>query len=317
MVTVLREFGVDLWSVGAVPLGVGLDLALGFSSKKPSPGLAIGWLVDRAERGLRVAIVRRGGTSKAELLAGLMLSLLVVGLVGGLVWLAVEVLDDLGGPASLVGRAILITWGLSLGRLGSEVVRASEAPDKVTAQRAAFRFVGLESTRLDQTGIRRACVRSVGERANRQVVAPLFWLAIAGPAGLWSYLAIDTLFVKVVGVGPRSLFFGFAAGRLHDLANFVPARVTWLLLALSAALLGENAGTAFRYGLSQGRRNPDRPGVWGSATLDGALGLQPGGISAHQPIEPPTVRQAVLITQVAGFHAVALAIAYRIVVMRG
>jgi adenosylcobinamide-phosphate synthase len=186
----------------------------------------------------------------------------------------------------------------------------------VSTRRPASGFLGLGSSRLDQDGIRRACVQVVGERANRLVIAPLFWLAIGGPAGLWSYQAIDTLGLMVVDGGPRSRFFGFAAARLGDLANFIPARLTWLLMALSAALLGEDAGVAFRYGLAEGRRYPDRPGVWGKATVEGALGLQPGGSSIDNPIKAATVRRAVRIMQLAGFHAVALALAYRIVILR-
>jgi adenosylcobinamide-phosphate synthase len=317
MVTVLREYGVDFWAVGALPLGIGLDLALGHSPRKPCAGPAIRRLVEVAERGLRIAVARRGNTSKAELMAGLVLSLVVVGLVGGLAWLAVEVLGQIGGPANMIGRAVLIAWGLSCGRLGGEVIRASEALDLASARRAASGFAGLGSSRLDLAGIRRACVESVGERANRQVVAPLFWLAIGGPAGLWSYRAVDKLASMVVDHGPRSRFFGFAAARLDDLANFVPARLTWLLMALSAALLGEDAGEAYRSGLAGGRREPDRPGAWGKATLSGALGLQPGGSSSGDPVDSSKVRRAVRIVQVAGLHAAALAIAYRIVVLGG
>jgi adenosylcobinamide-phosphate synthase len=316
-VTVLPEYGVNLWAVGALPLGVGLDLAFGPFPGKPRPCQAIGRLVDLAERGLRVAVARRGSTSKAELLAGVVLTLVVVGLVGGLAWLAIELLGQIGGPATLIGRAILIAWGLTFGRLGGEVIRASEAGYLVTDRRAASNLIGLGASRLDQEGIRRACVQIVGERANCQVVAPFFWLAIGGVAGLWSYQAIDTLSSKVADGSPRSRYFGFAAARLDDLANFVPARLTWLLLALSAALLGEDGGAAFRFGRSLGRRHPDRPEIWGRATLDGSLGLQPGGPFQGNPIDPATVRRAVRIVQVAGLHAAALSIAYRIVIIGG
>jgi adenosylcobinamide-phosphate synthase len=315
MVTVLRQYGVDFWAVGALPLGIGLDLALGYFPRKPRPGLAIGRLVEVAERGLRAAIAQRGRTPKAELMAGVILAVVVVGLVGGLAWLAVEVLGQFGGPATLIGRAALIAWGLSSGGLGAGALRASEAPDLATARRVAASFLGIGSGRLDPDGINRACIRGVGERANRRVVAPLFWLGIGGAAGLWSYLAIDTLHAMVADGSPRSRYLGFAAARLDDLANFLPARLTWLLLALSAALMGDDAGAAFRFGLAQGRRHPDRDEVWGRAALDGSLGLQPGGPLDHGPVNPSTVRRAVRIMQIAGLHAAALAIAYRIVVL--
>ena len=160
-------------------------------------------------------------------------------------------------------------------------------------------------------------MRSVGERANRRVIAPLFWLAIGGPAGLWSYVAIDTLRAKVVDGGPRNRYLGFASARLDDLANVVPACLTWLLLALWATLLGEDGGTAFRFGLAVGRLDPVRSEAWGMATLDAALGLQPGGDLTYRPIDASTVRRAVRIVRCAGLHAAFLAIACQIVIARG
>ena len=287
MATVLLEYGVNFWAVGALPLGVGLDLMLGGLPGKPEPSTAIAPLVGRAERGLRVLVARHGGRPKAELAAGMVLAVVVVGLIGGLAWLAVEILNQSGGPATLIGRSLLIFFGLSSGRLGADAIRASEADDPTAARRAAADFLGLDAARLDRSGVRRACVLGIGERANRRIVAPLFWLAIGGPAGLWAYQAIDTLRALVVEAGPRSRFFGFASARLDDLANFVPARLTWLLLALSAALLGQDAREAFRFGLGQGRLHPERPGAWGMATMAAALGVQPGGA-----VEPGPGRRA-------------------------
>ena len=311
MVTVLIENGVDFWSLGALPLGIALDLTLGGSARKPCPEAAIRPLARLADRALRGLAVRKKASPRGELLAGVLLAVVVVGLVAGLAWLVVEVLGLFDGPINLIGRGILIAWGLSLGRLGGEAIRASEAVDLATARRLASNLAGLGAARLDLTGIRRACVEGIGGRTYRQAVAPLFWLAIAGPAGLWGYLAILTL-VETVDGGPRSRFFGFAAARLDDLANFAPARLSWLLLALSGALLGEDAAAAFRSGLAEGRRHPDQPAPWGSATLAAALGLPPGVGAAA--VDASIVRRAVRIARVAALHAAALALAYRIVI---
>jgi adenosylcobinamide-phosphate synthase len=316
-VTVLPEYGVDLWSAAALPVGVALDLLLGITSRKPGPSAAIGRLVGLAEKGLRGSVARQGGGSKPELFAGCVLAVLVVGLVGGMAWFASEVFNQVGGPACLVGRSLLIALGLGFGRFGAEAVRASKAVDPTSARREAASLVGLEGARLDPSSLRVACVRALGEQANRRAIAPFFWLAILGPAGLWSYQAIDTLKGKVVDAGPRSRFFGFASARLDDVANWLPARLTWLLLVLSAALLGHDAGSAWRTGLAEGRNHPERSGAWGRGTLSAALGLQPGGRAATGPVEGSTVRTSLWIVRVAGLHAAALALAYRIIVMGG
>jgi adenosylcobinamide-phosphate synthase len=315
MVTIFREYPVNFWAIGALPLGMLLSLALEWLPWKPDPSRGIGWLIDRAEGGLRVVVAKRRGGPGAELVAGSVLAVVVIGFVGGLAWFAVEVFNQLGGPATLIGRALLIAGGLSLGRIGREVLRASEATDLATARRAAFAFGGIDSPRLDAPGIRLACVRSVGERANCLVIAPLFWLAIGGPAGLWCYQGVDALGRQFDDGGPRSRYFGFTSIRFDDLANFVPERLTWLLISLSAALLGEDGVGALRVGFGRGRQFPDRPGAWGMAALFGALGVRPGGRSDEPAIEPTKVRLAVRIMQVAGLHAAALAVVYRIVVL--
>lgn len=313
MVTEYPVYGVNFWAVSAFPLGILIELILGRFRAKPDAKVIIGRLAERAERGLRSLVHGRGDTPRAELMAGVVLMVLVVGLAGGSAWFAVELSDGFGGPASLLVRTVLIAWGLSFGRLVVEVVRASEAGDLASARLAASEFAGIGSSRLDQAAIRKACVERLGSQANRLVVAPLFWLAIGGPAGLWSYQAVDTLGTKVVDGGPRSRYIGFASARLLDVANFVPARLTWLLMALSAALLGEDAGEGFRLGRAEGRRAPERPGVWGVATLMGALGLHVGA----DPVDASTVRRAVRITQLAGLHAAFLTVAYRIVIAGG
>ena len=330
MATVFLEYAVNFWAIGALPLGVMLDLALGDPRWMPNPARAIPLLIERAEGGLRVAVARSGGSPRAGRVAGWVLATIVVGLVGGLAWIAVEVLDGIDGPALLIGRGLLIYWGLSLGSLGSEISRASRAPDLATARRSAFAFVGLDAAGLDEAGVDPACLASVGERANVAVIGPIFWFAVAGPAGLWSYRAIDVLRGAVVNDAPRDRDFGRASARLDDLANFVPCRLTCLLIALSAALLGDDGASALRMGWKEGRRHPHRQGTWGMAAIAGALGVRLGrrtpdrGRSGREPaigdpigpVEGATVRRGVRIVRVAGLHAAVLAWAFRIVVFK-
>ena len=321
MATLIQEVPANLWALGALPLGVALDLAIGDPRGWPHPVRLIGRLVVRSERGLRVAVRRVGGGAKAELVAGLILATVVAGLVGSLVWLATSLSDQVGGPTTLIVRGLLIYWGLAIRSLGSETLRASEASDLPTARHELAMVVGRDTGGLDEAGIYRACVETIGENTNDAVVAPLFWLAIAGPAGLWAYKAINTLDSMVGYKNARYLHFGRASARLDDLANFVPARLTWLLIALSATLLGEDGGASLRIGWRDGRKHPSPNAGWGEAAIAGALGVQLGGpatyhgVPSHKPrlgdpiapIERATVRRGVRIMYVAAIHAAALA----------
>jgi len=320
---VTREGGADLWALGALPLGVGLDLILGDPKGWPHPVRAIGWAIARTERGLRVAVARSGGGPGAETIAGAVLATVVVGLAAGLASLAAEFCGQLGGPATLIGRALLIYWGLAIRSLGAETLRASEAPHHPAARRALALIVGRDTAGLDEPEIHRACVETIGENAGDAVVGPLFWYAVAGPAGLWAYKAINTLDSMVGYRDPRYLHFGRVSARLDDLANLVPARLTWLLVGLAAASIGERGAAALRIGWRDGRKHPSPNAAWGEAAMAGALGVRLGGRSTYKgvpslkpllgdPIEPitrDTVRRAVRVMRLAGILAAGLAVA--------
>jgi adenosylcobinamide-phosphate synthase len=329
--TLIQEVGPNYWCLGALPLGVALDLAIGDPRGWPHPVRAVGRMISRAERGLRVAVARQGGGPDVEFFAGVVLVTVVVGLTGSLAWLLTDLCDQLGGPSSLLGRALLIYWGLAIRSLGDEALRASEAAELSTSRRELAMIVGRDTGSLDEAEIRRACVETIGENANDAVVAPLFWLAVAGPAGLWAYKAINTLDSMVGYRNAKYLQFGRAAARLDDLANLIPARLTWLLIALSAALLGEEGGSAFRIGWRDGRKHPSPNAAWGEAAMAGALGIQLGGPATYAgiagqkpllgdpilPIDRSTVRRAVRIMRVAALHAAALSWAARIAIVGG
>src|SRR5262245_50339224 len=129
MSIVTREVGADFWVIGALPLGVGLDLILGDPRGWPHPVRAIGRLIDGVERALRMVLARLGGGPTVEVIAGATLAMVVVGVSAAFVWLITDLADQIGGPASLLVRTLLIYWGLAIRSLGDEALRASEATD--------------------------------------------------------------------------------------------------------------------------------------------------------------------------------------------
>src|SRR5262249_44442837 len=142
-------------------------------------------------------------------------------------------------------------------------------------------IVGRDTEGLPPEEVYRACIETVGENANDAVVAPLFYAALAGPVRLWAYKAVNTLDSLVGYRTERYRRFGWAGARADDLANLVPARLTWLLLALAAALAGARGGRALRVGWRDGRKHPSPNSAWGEAALAGALGVQLGGLSTY------------------------------------
>ncbi len=325
MTIVTRIDAIDPWALGALPLGVALDLALGDPRSWPRPAHAIGMLIARTERALRTILGTPGGGRAGELLAGLVLVVVAVGSTATLVWLLDGLLGSLGGPAVLIGRGILIYWALGVRSLGDDIQRASAAPDLATARVELARMVGRDTSQLTGPEIRRACVEAVGRNTTDAVVAPVV-LARPGRAGR----PLDVQGAPHPRRRGRPLqrplpptSAGPPAGSTSWPASS-PARLTWPLIALAAGLVGERGRAAFRIGRRDGRK----PASPGAAAMAGALGVRLGGLTPHDgvpirgpslgddlgPIEASTVDRAVLIMQITALLAATLAWSIQILV---
>lgn len=294
------------WSL---PLGALLDAWLGDPRGWPHPVRAIGRLIVWTEASLRWLIGRLHGGARAERLAGSWLAAIVVGTTSVVVLGLLMILDRLGEWPSLIGRSVLVFWGLAANSLGREALRASEAEDLATARRELAMIVGRDTDALDRSEICRACVETVAENSNDGVVAPLFWFALGGPVGLWAYKAVNTLDSMVGYRNDRYRDFGWASARLDDLAGLVPARLTWLLVAVAAVVVRERPVASLRIGWRDGRNHPSPNAAWSEAAMAGALNVQLGGPATYSgvpgfkpllgdpgdPIDAMCVRRAVRI----------------------
>jgi adenosylcobinamide-phosphate synthase len=265
----------------AVALAAGflLDQLLGDPPAWPHPVRWLGRLVQLLEPPLRKLLPER--------LGGCLLLLVVAGTAGAVSWGLLE-LAGLWHPwLRLVLAAGLVYYGLAARSLACEtrfVLASCEKGDWPEARRRLARIVGRDTHGLPPEEIYRACVETVAENTTDGVVAPLFYAALGGPVGLWVYKAVSTLDSMVGYRDARYRRFGWASARADDLANFLPARLTWLLMALAALVTGHAGGRALRVGWRDGRRHPSPNSGWGEATMAGALGVQLGGPSCYQGV---------------------------------
>ncbi len=230
-------------------------------------------------------------SANAERCAGVALAAIVVGATCLAVWLVLTVCDHFGPVASVLGRACLVYWGLAARSLGDEAARAVGAADLATARRELSMIVGRDTDSLEMPEICRASVETVAENCSDAVVAPIFWYLVSGPIGLWGFKAISTLDSMVGYRNARYRHFGWASARLDDLANLIPARLTWLLISAVSLPMGESAGAALGIGWRDGRKHPSPNAGWGEAAMAGALGIQLGGTSTYSGVtsEKPTL----------------------------
>lgn len=193
-----------------------------------------------------------------------------------------------GGRRGTLGRAAVTgvaTWVVLGGRsLGAEAMRIDTAlasGDLDGARELVPRLCGRDPNSLDEAGIIRATVESVAENTSDAVVAPLMWGAVAGPAGLLGYRAVNTLDAMVGHRSERHLAFGWASARLDDVANFAPARLTGLLAVAAAPLVGGSSTAALRVMRADGGRHPSPNSGRCEAAFAGALGVRLGGTNTY------------------------------------
>jgi adenosylcobinamide-phosphate synthase len=256
-------------------------------------GLAAGWLADQcfgdprrfhpvAGFG-RVAAQLEQRSYRDQKVAGAGYAAVLVGSAASLGWLAQRVTSS-NGPLRLVATAAA-TWavlgGRSLTQESQAIAESLRADDLLAARRRVSNLVSRDPQSLDASGVARAAAESVAENTCDAVVAPLLWGAVAGLPGLLAYRAINTLDAMVGYRNQRYRNFGWAAAKLDDLANWVPARVAAGLAMSAAPLVGGDPKTAWRAVKEQSGQHPSPNGGVVEAAFAGALGVRLGGRNVY------------------------------------
>lgn len=266
-------FWLDCWQLLLVLVA---DLVVGDPPHWPHLVRLVGGAIDRLVPLLR----RRAATPAAQRLAGAVLALAVAGGAGLAAWAALALAQAIWGPLADLLAMLLAFQCLAAGQLWREVRRVArvlDSGDLPTARRALSMIVGRETTRLSPAEIRRALVETVAENLNDGVVAPLFYLALLGPVGAVVYKAINTLDSMVGYKSEPWRHLGSFSARLDDVAGWLPARLTGLLLVAAAWLTRRDARSAWRVLLSDHAKHASPNAGWPEAACAGALGLRLGG----------------------------------------
>jgi adenosylcobinamide-phosphate synthase len=130
---------------------------------------------------------------------------------------------------------------------------------------------------LDAAGLARAALESVAENTSDAAVAPLFWGAVGGVPGLLTYRGINTLDAMIGHRSPRYARFGWAAAKLDDVMNYLPARMTGLLVAACAPIVGGSPSASLATWRRDAARHPSPNAGVVEAGFAGALDVGLGG----------------------------------------
>ena len=250
-----------------LPLVLGwiLDLCLGDPARLPHPIVGFGRIISFFEHRLNRGGHRRlkgGVVAIGLIIATYALTLWLTGLLDQWPWVKIAV------------EAVLVFYCLAGTTLIREVRMVFKAADRSLEEgrRQVARIVGRDTAQLSDNEIRTAALETLAENLSDGVIAPLFWYAMLGVPGMLAYKMVNTLDSMIGYRSVRYRQFGTVAARIDDVANYIPARLTALLMVVASGHLSLLRFVA-KYGPKHASPNSGYP----EAALAGILGCRFGG----------------------------------------
>jgi adenosylcobinamide-phosphate synthase len=255
-----------------------LDLAIGDPYWLPHPVVLMGKGISWGEKFLW------SGEPRRDFLAGMALTLAVVGLSAAIAWTVVLFFAFLPAVLSFTAAAFLASTTIATRGLLAAVARIERplrSGDIVQAREQLSHIVGRETHNLTQDKVLRASMESLAESTCDGIVAPLLYLCLGGIPLAMAYKAVNTLDSMIGYRTERYFYFGKFAARLDDVLNFLPARMTALFMVMAAFLLKLKALPAAKI-LWRDHANHLSPNAgYPEAALAGAFGIRLGGPSIY------------------------------------
>ena len=263
---------MDNWMIAILPLFVGwmLDIIFGDPAKLPHPivwfGKAIAFFEHRLNKG------NHRKTKGALVAIGLIVSVFIVTyLIRHYLYLLPSIT---GRGWGWVFDSIIIFFCLAGTTLIREVRQVFLAVDRSLEEgrKQVARIVGRDTTELSAQEVRTAALETLAENLSDGVIAPLFWLAILGLPGMMAYKMVNTLDSMIGYKTERYKDFGCWAAHIDDIANYIPARLTALLMAIASPRKG-----LLRFIWRNGRQHASPNSGYPEAALAGILNCRFGG----------------------------------------
>ncbi|WP_099467976.1 adenosylcobinamide-phosphate synthase CbiB [Konateibacter massiliensis] len=221
----------------SVILGFVIDMLIGDPFGKWHPICAIGNLISFLKKGIR----KRLPKSKSwELAGGALLVIVTVSLSAAVPFLILYLCFSINRYLGFFVETIMCYQILATKSLKTESMKVYHAfltGDTEQARTAVSMIVGRDTSVLDRKGIVKATVETVAENTTDGVIAPLFYLMLGGPVLGFAYKAVNTLDSMVGYKNEENLYFGRISAKLDDILNYIPARMSGLLM-VAAAFLG-------------------------------------------------------------------------------
>lgn len=313
----------------ALPLVLGfiLDCIIGDPYNIPHPVKLIGRLIGGLEKLVRQHMknLRVGG-----ILLGLTVILLSTAAPLALLLICYRIHVILGIAAETVMCCYMLA-AKCLCRESMKVCRAAGSGDTEAARKAVSMIVGRDTAVLDRDGIVRAAVETVAENTSDGVTAPLFYMGLGGAVGAFFYKSVNTMDSMIGYKDEKYADIGRFAAKLDDILNYIPSRLTALLMVISAPLTGLDGGNAFRIWKRDRRNHASPNSAQTESACAGALHLRLAGDAWYfgklhkkpyigdddRPIEPCDIRRANRLMYISSVLMLIVSAAVRCIIFGG
>lgn len=310
-----------------VILGFLLDCAVGDPYNIPHPIKLIGRLIAALEKLVRSRLknLRLGGT---------LLGLTVILLSTAAPLVLLLVCYNFSLILGIAAETVLCCYMLAarcLYRESMKVCRSAESGDTEAARKAVSMIVGRDTAVLDRDGIVRAAVETVAENTSDGVTAPLFYMGLGGAVGAFLYKSVNTMDSMIGYKDEKYADIGRFAAKLDDVLNYIPSRLTALLMVIAAPIAGLDGRNALRI-WKRDRRNHASPNsaqtesacagalhvrLAGDAWYFGKLHKKPYIGDDDRPVEPADIRRANKLMYIASVFMLIISAAVRCIIFGG
>ncbi|MBQ5412547.1 MAG: cobalamin biosynthesis protein CobD [Oscillospiraceae bacterium] len=268
-----------LIQTAAILAGFVLDWFIGDPYSLPHPIVAIGKLIAFLDRKLRL-----GGDDKRDILRGALTAVIVITISTGIPALVLELMWRIHPAVFFVVNSIMCFQMLAARQLviEAEKVRAAlETGDVENARTAVSYIVGRDTDVLDDKGICRAAVETVAENGSDGVIAPLFWMFLFGAAGGFFYKSINTMDSMLGYKNEKYLYFGRVPARTDDVVNYIPARLSALLMIAACPFLHLDTKNAWKIFLRDRYKHASPNSAQTESVCAGALDIRLAGDAVY------------------------------------
>jgi adenosylcobinamide-phosphate synthase len=257
-----------------------IDRLVGDPRSALHPVVMIGNCIAWLERHL----LNAGYTPGRKRMAGVVLVATVLTLTYGAAWLLMAAFAAVHPWAAYIGGALLLSFTISprsLAEAGREIAGFLTTGNIEEARYKVGWIVGRDTGRLDTAEATRATVETIAENIVDGIISPLFYAIIGGIPLACLYRAVNTMDSMIGYKNEKYRDFGMVAARIDDVFNFIPARITGVLIILAAVILKRDAGGAWQAIRRDAAKHPSPNSGFAEAGVAGALGIRLGGLNYY------------------------------------